>query len=87
MNLVIDHVLQPLVVGGTKEDLGVELASCEAIIEHLVATEVIAILVKQLGDLLNIDSVVERRGITNLTLVSRDLQQVYTWIAERLEVR
>lgn len=35
MYLVVHHMLQPLVVGGTDEDLGVELATSEPIVENL----------------------------------------------------
>ena len=53
--------------------LSVEFASSEAIVEYLVATEMVAILVKQFRYFLHIDSIVEWRGISNLTLVGRDL--------------
>ena len=36
---------------------------------HLVSSEVVAILLQQLGDLLHVDSVIERCGITNLPFV------------------
>ncbi len=70
MDLVIHHVLQSLVVGGAKEYLCIELTTSEAIVEHLVATEMVAILVEQLRDLLHIDCIIEGCSITNLTLVS-----------------
>lgn len=70
MDLVIHHVLQSLVVGGAKEHLCVQLATSKAIVEHFVATEMVAILVQQLRDLLHIDSVIEGCSITYLTLVS-----------------
>jgi len=38
---------------------------------HLVATEMIAVVMEQVGDLLYIDGVVEGGSITYLTLVSR----------------
>ena len=63
-------MLQSLVVGGAKEHLCVELASCKPIVEHFIATEMVAILVQQLRDFLHVDSIIEGCGITNLTLVS-----------------
>lgn len=78
VNLVVHHVLQSLVVGGAKEHLCVELTTSEAIVEDLVATEMVAILVQQLRDLLHIDSIIEGCSITNLTLVSGHLQQMVT---------
>ena len=53
--------------------LCVELASSEAIVEHLVPPEVVAVLVEELRDLLHVDSIVEGRGISDLTLVGRHL--------------
>ena len=35
MYLVIHHVFQPLVVSWTNEDLSVQLASCEPIVQNL----------------------------------------------------
>lgn len=70
MDLVVNHVLQSLVVGGAKEHLCVQLASSEAIEENFIATEMVAILIQEFRDFLNIDSIVEGRGITYLTFVS-----------------
>ena len=70
MNLVIHHVFQSLVVGGAKEHLCIQLATSKAIVEHLIATQMVAILIQQLGDLLHVDSIIERGSITNLTFVS-----------------
>lgn len=70
MDLVIHHVLQSLVVGGAKEHLCVQLTTRKAIVEHFIATQMVAILIKQLRDLLHIDSIIEGCGITNLTLIS-----------------
>ena len=70
MDLVIHHVFQSLVVGGAKEHLCIQLATSKAIVEHLIATQMVAILIQQLGDLLHVDSIIERGSITNLTFVS-----------------
>ena len=70
MDLVIHHVLQSLVVGGAKEHLCIQLATSKAIVEHFIATQMVAILIQQLGDLLHVDSIIERGSITNLTFVS-----------------
>ena len=48
MDLIVDHVLESLVVGGAEKNLCVELAASEAIEEHLVATEMVTILVEKL---------------------------------------
>ena len=48
MDLIVHHVLQPLVVGWTKEDLRVQLTAGVAIVEHLIAPEVVAIFVEEL---------------------------------------
>ena len=69
MDLIIHHMLEPLIVGGAKENLGVELASGEPIVQNLIATQVIAVLSKQVRDFLHIDGIVERSSVTNLTLV------------------
>ena len=73
MDLVVHHVLESLVVGGAEEDLCVELAASEAVVEHLVPSQVVTVLPQQLGDLLHIDSIVEGRGVSDFSLVGRDL--------------
>ena len=78
VDLVIHHVLQSLIVGGAKEDLCVQLATSKAIVEHFIATEMVAILVQQFRDLLHINSIIKGCSITNLTLVSWDLQEIVT---------
>ena len=85
MNLVIHHVLQTLVVGGAKKHLCVQLAASEPIIEHLVATEVIIIALQEVGDLLHINGIIKGCGISNLTLVGRDLHRKgsVTWQGEQ----
>jgi len=40
---------------------------------YLVATLLVAILLQQVGDFLDIDGVVERRSIANLALICRHL--------------
>lgn len=35
MYLVVDHVLEPLVVGGANEDLRVQLTPCEPVVQNL----------------------------------------------------
>ena len=70
MDLVIHHVFQSLVVGGAKEYLCIQLATSKAIVEHFIATQMVAILIQQLGNLLHVDSIIERGSITNLTFVS-----------------
>ena len=35
VDLVVHHVLETLVVGGTKEDLGVQLAARVSVVQHL----------------------------------------------------
>jgi len=74
MNLIIHHMFQTLVVGWAQEDLCVQLAASVAIIEDLIAPEVVAILIEEFRDLLDVYSIIERRGISNFTLVGRNLQ-------------
>ena len=68
VDLVLHHVLEPLVVGRPEEDLDLHLLAVEAVIHDFVASELVALLVEKLGDLL--DSVLlsradslERRGV------------------------
>ena len=74
MNLIIHHMFQTLVVGWAQEHLCVQLAASVAIIEDLIAPEVVAILIEEFRDLLDVYSIIERRGISNFTLVGRNLQ-------------
>lgn len=74
MDLIVNHVLQTLVVGGAKENLRVQLAASEAIVEDLVATEMVVVVLQEVRNLLHVNSIVEGRGISYLTLVGRDLQ-------------
>ena len=67
-------MFQTLVVGWAQEDLCVQLAASVAIIEDLIAPEVVAILIEEFRDLLDVYSIIERRGISNFTLVGRNLQ-------------
>lgn len=69
MNLIVNHVLETLVVRRAKEDLCVQFTSCVTIVQHFVPTQVVAVLIEELRDLLNIDSIVEGSGITYLSLV------------------
>lgn len=75
MDLVVHHVLQPLVVGGAKEDLGVELATSEAIVEDLITPQMVPVLSKQVRDLLHVHSIIERCGVSDLPLVGRNLSK------------
>ena len=73
VDLVVHHVLEPLVVGGAKEHLGVQLAARVPIVEDLVATEMVAVFVEELRDLLHVHGIVEGRGIAYLPFVGRHL--------------
>ena len=74
MNLVVHHVLEALVVGGAQEDLRVELAASETVVQDLVAALVVAVLTQQVRDLLHVHCVVEGSGISDLTFVGRHLR-------------
>jgi len=50
--LVVHHVLEALVEGGAEEDLGFELASGVAVVQHLPAALLVAAEVEGLGDVL-----------------------------------
>ena len=69
VDLIVHHVLEPLVVGGAEEDLGVELPAGVAAVHHLVTSGLVTVVIQQFGNLLNIDSVIEGSGISNLSLV------------------
>ncbi len=43
MDLVVDHVLEALVVGGTQEDLGVQFATSEAVVHDFIACVLVAV--------------------------------------------
>ena len=98
MNLVIHHMLEPLVVGGAQEDLGVHLPPRVAGVHHLVydvnfkaiqcwryelfkvkichliPVLLVSVLDQQFGDFSDVHSVIEWRGVTNLTLVATHLK-------------
>ena len=73
MDLVIDHVLQTLVISRPQEDLGVELATREAIVHYFIASVLVAVLLQQKGYFTYVHSIIERGGVTNLTLICTDL--------------
>lgn len=52
MDLVIDHMFEALIVSRPEEDLCVHLASGETAVHHLIATLLIAIIVKDVRDLI-----------------------------------
>ena len=66
-------MLQSLIVCWSDKDLGINFPSCMSIIHNFVSSQVIIIRSKQLGDLLNIDSVIEWSCISDLSFVCRDL--------------
>ena len=53
MNLVLDHVLESLVVGGPKEDHDLKLPPVETVVHDLIPTKLVTLLMKCLGDLLH----------------------------------
>lgn len=72
MDLVVDHMLQPLIVSRASIDLGVELPSCVSVIQDLKATTLIAVLSERVRDRLD-SNIRERRGVTFLTGERRNL--------------
>lgn len=71
VDLVVHHVLETLVVGRAEKDLSAELATSVAVVEHFVASQVIAVLLQEVRDLLDVDGVVERSGVADFALVGR----------------
>lgn len=67
--LVVHHVLETLVVRGPDEHLSVDLASGVTVVHHLVASQLVTVLLQQRRDLLHVDGVVERSRVTDLSLV------------------
>lgn len=69
MNLVLNHMLEPLIVSGPKEYHDFQLLAAEAVIHDLVASQLIALLVKSSRDFLNgglrtLSNSLKRRGIS-----------------------
>jgi len=75
VDLVVHHVLEALVVGGAKEDLCVELAAGEPVVQYLIAALVVAVLPQQIRDLLHVHCVVEGSGVSYLSFVGRHLRE------------
>lgn len=71
--LVVHHVLETLVVRGPDEHLSIDLASGVTVVHHLVASQLVTVLLQQRRDLLHVDGVVERSRVTDLSLVRRHL--------------
>ena len=69
MDLVIHHVFQSLIVRGSQEDLSVQFPPRVSAVHHLVTSGLVTVVIQQFGNLLNIDSVIEGSGISNLSLV------------------
>jgi hypothetical protein len=53
MDLVLNHVLESLVVSGSKEDLDFHLFSVKTIVHHFVTPKLVSLFVKKFGHLLN----------------------------------
>ena len=53
MNLVLHHVLEPLIVSWAKEDHDFKLSPIEPVVHDLVSSELVPLLMKCLGDLLD----------------------------------
>jgi len=66
-------MLQSLIISRPEENLCDELPARVTGIHDLVASALIPVLRQQLADLLHVDGVVERRGVTNLALVGANL--------------
>lgn len=73
VNFVVHHMLEALVVGGTQEDLRLQLAPRVTIVHDLVSSQLVTVVIQQRRDFLHVDSIVEWGGITNFTSVCRNL--------------
>ena len=69
VDLIVHHMFQSLVVSGSQEDLSVQFPSRVSAVHHLVTSGLVTVVIQQFGNLLNIDSVIEGSGISNLSLV------------------
>ena len=69
MDLVLHHVLEPLIVSRPEEDLDLHLLAVKTVIHDFVASELVSLFMEKLRDLLNsvllsrADSL-ERSGVT-----------------------
>lgn len=78
MHLVVDHVLESLVEGGSQEDHDLHLLSCEAIVHDLVASHLVAQSMQLFGDCLHGVlglNILEWCGITLFALESCNLRR------------
>ena len=69
VDLIVHHMFQSLVVSGSQEDLSVQFPPRVSAVHHLVTSGLVTVVIQQFGNLLNIDSVIEGSGISNLSLV------------------
>lgn len=69
VDLIVHHMFQSLVVSGSQEDLSVQFPSRVSAVHHLVTSGLVTVVIQQFGNLLDIDSVIEGSGISNLSLV------------------
>ena len=73
MDLISDHMLQSLVISGTKEDLDFKSLSCESTVHSFVTVSLVAELVESVGDFTHSLST-ERSGITFVSIQTDDLR-------------
>ena len=69
VDLVVHHVFQSLVVGGTQEYLGIDLPPRVTIVHHLIASQLVPVLLEKGRDFLHVHSIIEGRSITDFTLI------------------
>lgn len=69
MDLVIYHVLETLIVRRPQENLRVNFPTSVAIVHHLVATQVVAVLLQERRNLLHVDGIVKRGSVADFALV------------------
>lgn len=73
VNLIVHHVLEPLIVRWAKKNLSIDLATGVSVEHDLVSTQLVAVLHQQSRDLLDVNGIVERCRVADLTLVGRHL--------------
>jgi DUF1009 family protein len=69
MNLVLHHVLESLIVSWTEKDHDFKFPAIKAIVHDLISAELVTLLMKSLGDLLDsvlsaVTNSLERSGIS-----------------------
>ena len=69
MNLVVHHMLQPLIISWTQENLRVHLASSMSIVHDFIASRLVIVFTQMYRNVLDVAHIIERRCVTNFSLI------------------